>query len=68
MTKMALRFRASDVVDAAKAAESQKFGLHLATCYVYGKPLLLSLDETQYRDREAFRQLTRNIEIPTGHD
>ncbi|KAE9553721.1 hypothetical protein FO519_003076 [Halicephalobus sp. NKZ332] len=68
LQKKALRFKAEDVVDSAIAPESKKLWLPLATCFVYGRPLLLSLDRHQYRNEAAFDILTRNINIPANHD
>uniref|UniRef100_A0AC34QHV8 Transmembrane protein 70 n=1 Tax=Panagrolaimus sp. JU765 TaxID=591449 RepID=A0AC34QHV8_9BILA len=68
LQKKALRFKAEDVVDSAVAPETQKLWLPLATCFVGGKPLLLSLDRRQYRNEVAFDILTKNIDIPAIHD
>uniref|UniRef100_A0AC35GJ00 Transmembrane protein 70 n=1 Tax=Panagrolaimus sp. PS1159 TaxID=55785 RepID=A0AC35GJ00_9BILA len=68
LQKRALRFCAEDVVDAAIAPETKKLWLPLATCFVGGKPLLISLDRHQYRHESAFDLLTKNITIPKGHD
>ncbi|KAH7705987.1 Protein F32D8.5 b [Aphelenchoides avenae] len=68
LQQRALRFRPEDVVDAAVAPETKKLWLPLATCFVGGKPLLLSLDRQQYRDEAAFDRLTQNVNIPVGAD
>lgn len=68
LQKRALRFYAEDVVDSAVAVETKKLWIPLATCFVGSKPLLLSLDYRQYRNKEAFDLLTKNISIPVGSD
>lgn len=68
LNKRALRFRAEDVVDAAKAPEMKKLWLPLATAFVYSRPLLLSLDINAYINHDAFKELTKNISIPAGSD
>uniref|UniRef100_A0A7E4VL58 Transmembrane protein 70 homolog, mitochondrial n=1 Tax=Panagrellus redivivus TaxID=6233 RepID=A0A7E4VL58_PANRE len=68
LQKRALRFKASDVVDSAIAPETKKLWLPLATCFVGGQPLLLSLDRRQYRNEAAFDILTKNINIPENAD
>uniref|UniRef100_A0AC34GS73 Transmembrane protein 70 n=1 Tax=Panagrolaimus sp. ES5 TaxID=591445 RepID=A0AC34GS73_9BILA len=68
LQKRALRFRSEDIVDSAIAPETKKLWLPLATCFVGGKPLLLSLDRRQYRHEPAFDLLMKNITIPKDHD
>uniref|UniRef100_A0A915BAS1 Transmembrane protein 70 n=1 Tax=Parascaris univalens TaxID=6257 RepID=A0A915BAS1_PARUN len=68
LNKRALRFRVDDVVDAASAPEMKKLWLPLATVFVYGRPLLLSLDPNSYVDRSAFEALTKNVSILPGSD
>jgi hypothetical protein len=68
LQKRALRFCAEDVVDSAIAPETKKLWLPLATCFVGGKPLLLSLDRRQYRNEAAFDLLMKNVNIPKIHD
>ncbi|PAV63110.1 hypothetical protein WR25_17347 isoform C [Diploscapter pachys] len=40
----------------------------LATAFVGKRPLLISLDKRAYIDQLAFEELTKNIDIPPGHD
>ncbi|KAI1732387.1 assembly, mitochondrial proton-transport ATP synth complex domain-containing protein [Ditylenchus destructor] len=68
LQKHALRFRAEEVVDAAVAPQQKKLWIPLATCFVRSRPVLLFLDKRQYRNQEAFDLLTKNIDIPAGHD
>ena len=68
MQKRALRFKSDDVLDAAVALEQKKMRFPLATCFVKDHPLLLLLDSRLYSDEDAFRLLTKNIQIPKGHD
>lgn len=68
LNKRALRFRVDDVIDAASAPEMKKLWLPLATVFVHGRPLLLSLDPNSYVDRSAFEALTKNVAIPPGSD
>jgi len=68
LRKRALRFRSEDVFDIADAAEMRKLWFPLATCVVHSYPLLLSLNEKAYRDPEAFKLLTWNVQVPEGHD
>ncbi|KHN71283.1 Transmembrane protein 70 -like protein, mitochondrial [Toxocara canis] len=68
LNKRALRFRVDHVVDAAQAPEMKKLWLPLATVFVHGRPLLLSLDPNSYVDRSAFELLTKNVYIPPGSD
>uniref|UniRef100_A0A0N5AII7 Transmembrane protein 186 n=1 Tax=Syphacia muris TaxID=451379 RepID=A0A0N5AII7_9BILA len=66
--KKALRFSANDVVDASVAPEFSKLWLPLATVFVHGRPLLLSLNIDAYKDKEAFLNLTKNVKIPANAD
>lgn len=68
LQKKALQFTADQVVDAAIAPELKKLWISLATCFVHSRPLLLSLDSKQYNDFEAFKELTKNINIPVNAD
>ncbi|CAJ0580348.1 unnamed protein product, partial [Mesorhabditis spiculigera] len=68
LRKRALRFKPEDVVDAAIAPEMKKVWLPLATVFVKGFPLLLSLDRRQYADQLAFLEITKNVNIPPDHD
>ncbi|VDM08697.1 unnamed protein product [Wuchereria bancrofti] len=61
--KRALRFRAEDVVDSNKSPDMFKIWFPLATAVIYGKPLMLSLNEETYGDVEIFRKLTKNIKL-----
>ncbi|CAA98457.1 Transmembrane protein 70 homolog, mitochondrial [Caenorhabditis elegans] len=68
MQKQALRFSASEVVDAAVAPEMKKVWIPLATAFVGKRPLLISLDRNAYLDKLAFDDLTKNVHIPPNHD
>ncbi|EFP08921.1 hypothetical protein CRE_18029 [Caenorhabditis remanei] len=68
MQKQALRFSASDVVDAAVAPEMKKVWIPLATAFVGKRPLLISLDRNAYLDKLAFDELTKNVDIPPNAD
>uniref|UniRef100_A0A0N4ZUH6 Transmembrane protein 70 homolog, mitochondrial n=1 Tax=Parastrongyloides trichosuri TaxID=131310 RepID=A0A0N4ZUH6_PARTI len=68
LRKMALQFKASDVVDPTIAPEAKKLYIPLATAFVHGKPLMISLDRNQYRDQLAFDEMTKNIHIPIDAD
>uniref|UniRef100_A0AC35TSX9 Transmembrane protein 70 homolog, mitochondrial n=1 Tax=Rhabditophanes sp. KR3021 TaxID=114890 RepID=A0AC35TSX9_9BILA len=68
LRKMAMQFKAEDVKDGMTAPEAKKLYIPLATAFIHGKPLLLSLDKNQYRDVLAFEAMTKNIEIPHGAD
>ncbi|MFH4981041.1 hypothetical protein AB6A40_007750 [Gnathostoma spinigerum] len=68
LNKKALRFRADEVVDAAKAPEMKKLWLPLATVFVHQRPLLLSLNVNSYTDPVLFAELTKNVVIPPGSD
>uniref|UniRef100_A0A0R3RW68 DUF1691 domain-containing protein n=1 Tax=Elaeophora elaphi TaxID=1147741 RepID=A0A0R3RW68_9BILA len=59
--KQALRFRAEDVVDSNQSPDMFKLWFPLATVVIYGKPLMLSLNEETYEDTEIFKKLTKNI-------
>ncbi|EGT55305.1 hypothetical protein CAEBREN_20280 [Caenorhabditis brenneri] len=68
MQKQALRFSATDVVDAAVAPEMKKVWIPLATAFVGKRPLLISLDRNAYLDKLAFDEITKNVHIPPNHD
>ncbi|GMT33203.1 hypothetical protein PFISCL1PPCAC_24500 [Pristionchus fissidentatus] len=68
MRKYVRRFRKEEVVDAAIAPEMKKVWIPLATMFVHGAPLLVSLDRNAYKDPAAFDSLTTNVEIPLNHD
>ncbi|KAI1725883.1 assembly, mitochondrial proton-transport ATP synth complex domain-containing protein [Ditylenchus destructor] len=68
LQKHALRFRVEEIVDAAIAPQQKKLWIPLATCFIRSRPVLLFLDKRQYRNQEAFDLLTKNINIPQGHD
>uniref|UniRef100_A0A0K0DW60 Transmembrane protein 70 homolog, mitochondrial n=1 Tax=Strongyloides stercoralis TaxID=6248 RepID=A0A0K0DW60_STRER len=66
LKKMALQFKASDVVDGDTAPEAKKLYIPLATVFIKGKPFIVSLDKNQYRDQIAFEKMTKGIKIPEG--
>ncbi|WKY08795.1 hypothetical protein Q1695_001744 [Nippostrongylus brasiliensis] len=68
LRKMALQFKANEVVDAQVAPEMSKVWIPLATAFVHNKPLLISLDRNAYVDKVAFDEMTVNINIPSNHD
>ncbi|KAE9417504.1 hypothetical protein Angca_009343 [Angiostrongylus cantonensis] len=68
LKKMALQFKAGEVVDAQIAPEMKKVWIPLATAFVHSKPLLISLDRNAYVDKLAFDEITKNINIPSNHD
>ncbi|KAL3989500.1 hypothetical protein ACH3XW_27925 [Acanthocheilonema viteae] len=61
--KKALRFRAEDVVDSNQSPDMFKIWFPLATVVIYGKPLMLSLNEETYENVEIFKKLTKNIKL-----
>ncbi|VDN50739.1 unnamed protein product [Dracunculus medinensis] len=68
LNKNALRFRIEDLIDANEVMKKSKVHFPLATAFVYGRPLLLSLDEKSYTNIDIFRKLTKNIDIPPHSD
>ncbi|XGW03922.1 hypothetical protein V3C99_015233 [Haemonchus contortus] len=68
LRKMAMQFKAHEVVDAQVAPEMGKVWIPLATAFVHKRPLLISLDRNAYIDKLAFDEMTKNIEIPANHD
>ncbi|KAK5983400.1 Transmembrane protein 70 protein mitochondrial [Trichostrongylus colubriformis] len=68
LRKMALQFKADEVVDAQVAPEMGKIWIPLATAFVHKRPLLISLDRNAYIDKLAFDKMTTNITIPANHD
>ncbi|KJH49653.1 hypothetical protein DICVIV_04199 [Dictyocaulus viviparus] len=68
LRKMALRFKACEVVDAQVALNTSKIWIPLATAFVRNRPLLISLDRKAYVDKLAFDEMTENINIPASHD
>ncbi|CAG9535143.1 unnamed protein product [Cercopithifilaria johnstoni] len=63
LTKKALRFRAEDVVDSNHSPDMFKMWFPLATVVIYGKPLMLPLNEEIYEDVEIFKKLTKRIKL-----
>ncbi|MCP9263416.1 hypothetical protein DINM_006218 [Dirofilaria immitis] len=53
--KQALRFRAEDVMDSNRSPDMFKLWFPLATVVIYGKALMLSLNEETYGDVEIFK-------------
>uniref|UniRef100_A0A0K0FZU2 Transmembrane protein 70 homolog, mitochondrial (inferred by orthology to a human protein) n=1 Tax=Strongyloides venezuelensis TaxID=75913 RepID=A0A0K0FZU2_STRVS len=68
LKKMAMHFKASDVVDPDEAPEAKRLYLPLATVFIKGMPLLVTLDKNQYRDQLAFEEMTKGIKIPKDAD
>ncbi|GMT04516.1 hypothetical protein PENTCL1PPCAC_26690, partial [Pristionchus entomophagus] len=68
LRKYLRRFKKEEVVDAAVAPQMKKVWIPLATVFVHGSPILLSLDRNAYKDPAAFDSLTTNVEIPLNHD
>ncbi|GMR32196.1 hypothetical protein PMAYCL1PPCAC_02391 [Pristionchus mayeri] len=68
LRKYVRRFKKEEVVDAAIAPEMKKVWIPLATIFVHGSPILVSLDKRQYKDVAAFDSMTTNVEIPKNAD
>jgi len=64
LRKMALQFRAADLVIAEESEAAKKLWIPLATCFVDKYPLLLLLDQEQYSDKVAFQLLTGHLPPP----